>query len=337
MNVKFQNKYRIESARLKNWDYTSNAAYFITICTANREHFFGEIVDQKMKYSNAGIIANVLWYEIPNHAPNVQLGEFVVMPNHIHGILKLNNPVDHNQNGLKGADDFKETLGLEQLQTNQMGTKLLFDVEGVQNMDDLCSRNDVRNAHNENDVRIENGENGVRNVDNVFTVGNVPIPVAVTNSDDIPDANSVVVSVPVAVANAIRVADPDAVAVPVFAPDADVVAVPVHVADAVPVQTLHATSLQNQNQTQPPPPDALQLNAKNEFMASISPKPNSIATIIRSYKSAVTKHANRLELQNGWQPRFHDHIIRDAMEYQRISDYIKNNPKQWKEDKFFTR
>ena len=299
MNVKFQNKYRIESARLKNWDYTSNAAYFITICTANREHFFGEIVDQKMKYSNAGIIANVLWYEIPNHAPNVQLGEFVVMPNHIHGILKLNNPVDHNQNGLKGADDFKETLGLEQLQTNQMGTKLLFDVEGVQNMDDLCSRNDVRNAHNENDVRIENGENGVRNVDNVFTVGNVSIPVAVTNSDDIPDANSVVDAVP------------------------------------VPVQTLHATSLQNQNQ--PPPTDALQLNAKNEFMASISPKPNSIATIIRSYKSAVTKHANRLELQNGWQPRFHDHIIRDAMEYQRISDYIKNNPKLWKEDKFFTR
>jgi REP element-mobilizing transposase RayT len=72
-------------------------------------------------------------------------------------------------------------------------------------------------------------------------------------------------------------------------------------------------------------------------MAFISPKPNSISTIIRSYKSAVTKHANRLELQNGWQPRFHDHIIRDAMEYQRISDYIKNNPKLWKEDKFFTR
>ena len=70
-------------------------------------------------------------------------------------------------------------------------------------------------------------------------------------------------------------------------------------------------------------------------MANISPKSNSIATIIRSYKSAVTKHANRLKLQNGWQTRFHDHIICNETEYQRITDYIINNPAKWQEDKFF--
>ena len=70
-------------------------------------------------------------------------------------------------------------------------------------------------------------------------------------------------------------------------------------------------------------------------MANISPKSNSIATIIRSYKSAVTKHANRLKLQNGWQTRFHDHIIRNEIEYQRITDYIINNPAKWQEDKFY--
>ena len=70
-------------------------------------------------------------------------------------------------------------------------------------------------------------------------------------------------------------------------------------------------------------------------MAEISPKPNSISTIIRSYKSAVTKHANRLNLPNGWQERFHDHIIRNKEEYERISNYIINNPKNWKEDRFF--
>ena len=89
MADKFQNKYRITSSRLKNWDYRTSAAYFITICTANRTHFFGEIVNQKMVLSNTGVIADILWHHIPNHAPNVSLGEFVVMPNHIHGIVEI--------------------------------------------------------------------------------------------------------------------------------------------------------------------------------------------------------------------------------------------------------
>jgi putative transposase len=71
-------------------------------------------------------------------------------------------------------------------------------------------------------------------------------------------------------------------------------------------------------------------------MASISPKSNTISTIVRSYKSAVTKHANRLGLENGWQSRFHDHIIRNDAEFQRISDYIINNPNNWTDDKFYS-
>lgn len=63
---------------------------------------------------------------------------------------------------------------------------------------------------------------------------------------------------------------------------------------------------------------------------------NSISSIIGSYKSAVSKHANRLGLKNGWQKKFHDHIIRDDADYQRISDYIINNPTNWVDDRFFT-
>ena len=70
-------------------------------------------------------------------------------------------------------------------------------------------------------------------------------------------------------------------------------------------------------------------------MAHISPKSNTISTIIRSYKSAVTKHANRLGIENGWQSRFHDHIVRNDAEYQRINDYIETNPLNWEQDKFF--
>lgn len=184
MADKFQNKYRIPSDRLPNWDYSWPGIYFITICTHNRTHYFGEIENDNMFYSPVGAIANVLWYEIKNHTKNVKLGEFVVMPNHIHGILILND-----------------------------------------------------------------------------------------------------------------------------------------------VETLHATSLLRATS----PPHA----TKNEQMAKISPKPNSISTIVRSYKSAVTKHANRLGLDFVWQNRFHDHIIRDIVSYENISNYIANNPLNWQDDKFY--
>ncbi len=88
---KFKGKYRIPSARLQSWDYGSNGMYFITICTGGRRRFFGEIVKGKMMLSHVGILADVLWYEIKNHGKNVELAEFVVMPNHIHGILILDN------------------------------------------------------------------------------------------------------------------------------------------------------------------------------------------------------------------------------------------------------
>lgn len=73
---------------------------------------------------------------------------------------------------------------------------------------------------------------------------------------------------------------------------------------------------------------------KNHQMAAISPKSNTVASIIRSYKSAVTKYCNRLGLEFAWQSRFHDHIIRNDESFRRISDYIKNNLTKWKEDKF---
>ncbi|MCE5346031.1 MAG: transposase [Bacteroidales bacterium] len=87
---KFQNKYRIPSTRLQNWNYGQNAAYFVTICTQDRECYFGDVVDGKMHLSDIGIIADILWHEIKNHVQNIELGEFVVMPNHVHGILILN-------------------------------------------------------------------------------------------------------------------------------------------------------------------------------------------------------------------------------------------------------
>ena len=89
MSDLYQNKYRISSARLKSWDYSSEGMYFVTICTQNREHYFGEVVDGKMKLSILGQVANDEWYKTPHLRldMNLELGAFVVMPNHIHGII----------------------------------------------------------------------------------------------------------------------------------------------------------------------------------------------------------------------------------------------------------
>ncbi len=182
--AKYLNKYRVESARAAWWDYGSPGSYFITICTADRKHYFGEISEGVMHLSHVGIIADILWHEIPHHAENVELGAFVVMPNHIHGILILNGgPV---------------------------------------------------------------------------------------------------------------------------------------------VETGHALSL-------PATPAQPATPAAKRFQ---NPGKNTISSIVGSYKSAVTKHARRLGFEIAWQPRFHDHIIRDDGEYQRINDYIESNPENWDKDRF---
>lgn len=92
MAKKHQNKYSNAALRAQWWDYGWNGAYFITICTKNREHFFGKIKDGEMILSPLGTIVYVLWHEIPNRTQYVELGDFVVMPNHIHGILIIDKP-----------------------------------------------------------------------------------------------------------------------------------------------------------------------------------------------------------------------------------------------------
>lgn len=189
MAEKFRNKYRIESTRLKSWDYGSNGAYFITICTKNRTHYFGDgvktqnIVSPQMQLSEIGKIADQNWLSIPEHFPFVKLGNHVIMPNHVHGIIIIDKP---------------------------MGVGMDTDT----------------------------------------------------------------------------------------------------------VETQYFASLQQQ---------------PNKF----GPQSNNLASIIRGYKSSVKTYATTNLIDFVWQPLFHDHIIRGTNSYERISDYILNNPRNWKEDTFY--
>ena len=177
MSDKFQDIYRIPSARAAWWDYRNNAAYFVTICTAGREHYFGKIANGKMQLSDMGQIADQYWTEIPAHFPFIKLDAFVVMPNHVHGILVIDNP-------------------------------------------------------------------------------------------------------------------------------------------KVAVETLHATSLQL-HATSPHSP-----TIRNEEMAAISPRRGSLSSVVRSYKSSVSKQGREIQADFAWQPRFHDHIIRNEESWRKIQEYI---------------
>ena len=85
-----------KSPRLKDYDYTESGAYFVTICTQNRLYLFGDVHNSEMVLSKAGEIATERWLALPEHHPHVELDLFVVMPNHMHGILVLTdeNPVE---------------------------------------------------------------------------------------------------------------------------------------------------------------------------------------------------------------------------------------------------
>ncbi|MBN2435143.1 MAG: transposase [Spirochaetes bacterium] len=82
-------KYRRRSIRLKGYDYTRPGYYYITICTYNRECIFGKIVNKKMILNQYGQIACDCWSQIPVHFETVKLHAFVIMPNHLHGILEI--------------------------------------------------------------------------------------------------------------------------------------------------------------------------------------------------------------------------------------------------------
>ena len=196
----FKNKYRIETTRLKTWDYGKNATYFVTICTKGKEHFFGEIQNEKMVLNEIGIIVREEWLRTPIIRPdmNLRLDEFVVMPNHFHGIICIGN-----------------------------------------------------NQYNDGDAM--NGKDIVRGRD-----------------------------------------------------------------------AMHRVSTTNDNNTEN--------NSSNKF----GPQSKNLASIIRGFKSAVSKQARRCVEIFGWQGRYHDHIIRDHESYLRILQYILSNQANWKEDIFYS-
>ena len=223
---KFRNKYRIASARAQWWDYGNNAAYFITICTAHRENYFGKITNGKMILSEIGEIASKCWAETPQHFPFVDLDMYIVMPNHLHGIVIINK----NKN---------------------------MRISPNTRMDNVVDATDMADTGNVGDATdmADTGNVGGRDAINRVSTANRPPP------------------------------------------------------------------------NPPPNPQNAPTKKTGGFAGNKNPMTNdNLSHIIRWYKGRVTFESRKIHAGFAWQTRFHDHIIRNDIEFRRIACYIKNNP-----------
>lgn len=97
-------KHHRRSIRLKGYDYASAGAYYVTIVAWRRECLFGEVVNGEMVLSKFGLVAKQQWEKLPNRFPNTELGAFMIMPNHMHGIVLITDGrgTAENPNDLNG-------------------------------------------------------------------------------------------------------------------------------------------------------------------------------------------------------------------------------------------
>ena len=153
------------SIRLQGYDYSQNSAYFVTLCTQNRECLFGEIVNGEMILNEYGKNVEQCWFNLPNHYHNIALDAYVIMPNHFHGIIFITDTVDN-----VGAI---HELPLHELPLQQQRRKMLLPkIIGRFKMNSAKQINQIRNAsgvpvwqrnYYENIIRNEKSLENIRN------------------------------------------------------------------------------------------------------------------------------------------------------------------------------
>ncbi|QOG01346.1 transposase [Flavobacterium sp. MDT1-60] len=326
---KFQNKYRIPSARLENWDYGANGAYFITICTDKMQHYFGEIFEREMQLNELGKLAHDLWQEITNQFPYVELGNFVIMPNHMHGILIINKSASVmtrlNDNKTvetrfiasppENADPNSQLNNNDvapQLSNNENAKTRIMDNETVETrfIASPPENADPNSQLNNNDVdpQLSNNENAKTRIMDNETAKTRFIASPPENADPNPQLNN----------NDI---DPRLI-------DNEIVGT--QIMDNETVQTRLIASVLD-----PRLIDHEIRICKGGIAGDKNPMLNeNISRIIRWYKGRCSFEMRKIHADFKWHSRFHDHIIRNSKSFDTIQTYIENNPSKWGEDKF---
>ncbi len=104
----FKNRKKI---RLPDYNYSSCGGYFVTICTKNKRYLFGDIIDGCIELSKIGIIIKDCWLNIPKHFEEVLLDEYVIMPNHIHGIIFIHKGIQEDSGEKRSAQRLFNLIG----------------------------------------------------------------------------------------------------------------------------------------------------------------------------------------------------------------------------------
>jgi len=122
--TKFQNKYRIESTRLQNYDYSRSGLYFVTICTQNKVSMFGEVINGEMQLNKYGEIIKSGWLKTPILRPDMKtvFDEYIIMPNHLHGILYFEDEISRGANCSRGANHCVSTKNKFGPQSKNLGS-----------------------------------------------------------------------------------------------------------------------------------------------------------------------------------------------------------------------
>ncbi|MBI5306978.1 MAG: transposase [Planctomycetes bacterium] len=131
----YKNKYRIESTRLKDWDYSRDGYYFVTICTQDKKCLFGDVIDEKMRLSAIGEMVADEWQKTPQIRKKVSLDTWIIMPNHVHGIVVINNDVETPRWGVsslenaKTSNDSMQTPSQNKTETSQRDVSTIYTAQ----------------------------------------------------------------------------------------------------------------------------------------------------------------------------------------------------------------
>ena len=177
MSEKFKGLYRNETFRAQWWNYNRKGAYHITICTDNRIHYFGEIKNSKMHLSEIGKLVQQFWLEIPQHFPHIKLDEFVVMPDHFHGILISNGCKTNKNRGANGSDHCRDVALQHPYNGRNNDTvngRNNDTVNGRNNNTQNDSKNQFVNCRNNNTINIVKNEFDNDLNDNIENQNNIP-------------------------------------------------------------------------------------------------------------------------------------------------------------------
>ncbi|MEX0269032.1 hypothetical protein AB3R30_07810 [Leptolyngbyaceae cyanobacterium UHCC 1019] len=291
-------KHHRRSIRLKGYDYSSPGAYFITICTHQRDCLFGEIADGTMHLNQLGQIVSASWQRLPHHFLNVELDAFVVMPNHIHGILIL-----CDRRGAALGQEICHTTGDAIPNATPNPTQL--NPRGQE----IC--------HTTGDAI----PNATPNPTQLNPRGQGFCP---TTGDVLPNATESNAGVAFGTGDALPNATESNAGVAFGTGDAlpNATKSNAGVAFGAKIGVNCDVCL----------PNAAPLRS-----GSLGAIPVGIVSrIALNFKSVTTRRINRIRRMAGvpvWQRNYYEHIIRDEMALQNIRDYIETNPLSWQRDK----